>query len=211
MCSLFKEVANVNPSHLLIAGDFNYNDINWSLLNNPIALHQDSQHFIETIRECFLYQHVSEPTRSREGSIPSCLDLLFTNEEAMINGLSYLPGLGNSDHLCLRFKFNCYSVSNKISVPRWNLNKGDHDEIRCCLQNVNWADVMKDLSVEDSWKYFVDTLYYLFDKHIPKIKCLNKKNIYTTQEFQIKEKKVNALEKLLYYQGSFGLCKISTG
>ena len=37
---------------------------------------------------------------------PSILGIVFTNEEDMVTNLLYLPPLGNSDHVCLRFDFN---------------------------------------------------------------------------------------------------------
>ena len=36
----------------------------------------------------------------------SLLDLVFINEPYMVRDISYLPGLGNSDHACLCF--SCY-------------------------------------------------------------------------------------------------------
>ena len=36
-------------------------------------------------------------------TIPSLLDLVFTNKPYMVRDISYLPGLGNSDHACLCF------------------------------------------------------------------------------------------------------------
>ena len=49
--------------------------------------------FIDTIQELFLFQHIQEPTRFRAGTTPSLqLDLVFTNEDNMINYIDYLPG-----------------------------------------------------------------------------------------------------------------------
>ena len=49
-----------------------------------------------------------EPTRHRDGNEPGLLDLVFTNEEDMINDLKHNAGLGDSDHECLNFNLNCY-------------------------------------------------------------------------------------------------------
>ena len=59
--------------------------------------------FVETIQGMFLYQDVYEPTRYRPNTTPHVLDLILTNEENMVNDLQYLPGLGLSDHVCLKF------------------------------------------------------------------------------------------------------------
>ena len=51
-----------------------------------------------------------EPTHCRPGKTPHILDLVITNEQTMINEVYYLPGLGCSYHVCLSFKFMCYSL-----------------------------------------------------------------------------------------------------
>ena len=43
-------------------------------------------------------------TRFREGSIPSKLDLLFTNVEEMIEDVKSIPALGRSDHIGVTFR-----------------------------------------------------------------------------------------------------------
>ena len=65
--------------------------------------------FIESIRDSFLFQHVTEPTCIRENNEPSILDLIFTNEEEMVSDIQYESSLGIGDHLILSFKFNNYS------------------------------------------------------------------------------------------------------
>ena len=60
------------------------------------------------VDDLFLFQHVTEPTRFRQDDTPSFLDLVFTNEQDMINNLLYSPPLGNSDHVCIEFDLTCY-------------------------------------------------------------------------------------------------------
>ena len=49
---------------VLIAVDFNYKEIDWEMEYAP---HHDShlQDFVETLQDCFLSQHVTEPERVR--------------------------------------------------------------------------------------------------------------------------------------------------
>ena len=53
---------------------------------------------METLQECYLYQHVTEPTRCRENETPNLLDL--TSEEGMVQDLNYLSPLRKSDRVC---------------------------------------------------------------------------------------------------------------
>ena len=87
LCSLLEELNDF--THLLICGDFNMKNINWSNMSvNPGNTHVES--FIDTIQDLFLFQHMQEPTRYRPGTTPSLLDLVFTNEANMINHIDYL-------------------------------------------------------------------------------------------------------------------------
>ena len=51
--------------NLIIAGDFSYKNIDWKNEFAPPG-QQHLLDFIETLQECYLYQHVTEPTRYRE-------------------------------------------------------------------------------------------------------------------------------------------------
>ena len=54
--------------------------------------------FIESCLENCLYQHVDEITRLRGDDEPSMVDLVFTNEESMVESIEYNSSLGKSDH-----------------------------------------------------------------------------------------------------------------
>ena len=81
-----------------MAGDFNYKEIDWC---NEFAPYEQEHlvDFINTLHDCFLYQHVTEPTRYREGETPNLLDLILTSEDSNVQDLTYLPPLGVSDHV----------------------------------------------------------------------------------------------------------------
>ena len=96
-------------SHLCIVGDFNFKEINWSTHTTNVSTSHQSTIFLEQVRDSFLTQHVTKPTRYREGSIPTVLDLIFTNEEYMVENIEFLPGLGKSDHFILEFEYICFS------------------------------------------------------------------------------------------------------
>jgi hypothetical protein len=50
------------------------------------------------VRDTYLSQHVTKETRFRGDNQPSLLDLIFTNEEGMIDTIEHNAPLGNSDH-----------------------------------------------------------------------------------------------------------------
>ena len=53
--------------------------------------------FFDITQDLFLKQHVDFNTRFREGNESSMLDLIFTNEDYMIENLISIAPLGKSD------------------------------------------------------------------------------------------------------------------
>ena len=49
----------------------------------------DTNLFLKTLRENFLFQHVLEPTRQRGSVTPRILDLVITNEQ-FISDIDYM-------------------------------------------------------------------------------------------------------------------------
>ena len=107
---LLHKVNMTSPSHLLVTGDFNLPQINWatSFCSAPESHH--AHKFLVAIHDCLLFQHVTQPTRFRDGVAPSLLDLVITNEDGMLTSLQYLPGLGKSDRVVLDFGLACYTA-----------------------------------------------------------------------------------------------------
>ena len=84
MSSLIKYIADLRPSHLLIMGDFNLREINWSPGETSVGEEHIATLFLESIRDSYLYQHVREQTRYRNDNIPSVLVLALSSEEHMV-------------------------------------------------------------------------------------------------------------------------------
>lgn len=47
--------------------------------------------FLAGIQDLFVHQHIKRARRYLENQTPSLLDLIFTNEENMVDELYYLP------------------------------------------------------------------------------------------------------------------------
>ena len=64
--------------------DFNVPEIDWDNTYSSEPEWHHSHMLLSCIQDCFLTQHVCNPTRFRPGQVPSILNLLLTNEEDMI-------------------------------------------------------------------------------------------------------------------------------
>ncbi|MEW8548552.1 MAG: reverse transcriptase domain-containing protein [Candidatus Thiodiazotropha sp.] len=186
LLNLFARISETNLSHVLIMGDFNVKEIDWK--TNFSSTNMNETHFaslfLESVRDSFLYQHVREFTRYRAGDEPSVLDLLFTNEENMINTINYKPGLGKSDHLQLEFSFNCYTEIVQDHFKKYNFFKGNYGGCSSKLSSVNWKQVFNGLNLAASWETLTETISNLVETYIPVSKVSSetgKKTPYITQ------------------------------
>ena len=55
---LLKEICDKKYSHRCIIGDFNFKDIHWASWTTPHGVESKESKFIETIKDCFLHQHI---------------------------------------------------------------------------------------------------------------------------------------------------------
>jgi hypothetical protein len=58
-------------SHLLLFGDMNFPHIDWNNISTDKGAGDCNYEFLESIRDCFLDQHIYEPTRGRGETKPS--------------------------------------------------------------------------------------------------------------------------------------------
>ena len=98
-----KQCLNPGPN-ILTKTRFPYGYTYWPIVNvlypnikwerESIESNTVEDKFIENIRDNFLFQHITMPTRGRLGNTSNILDLIFTNEEGMIEDVMYESPLG---------------------------------------------------------------------------------------------------------------------
>ena len=176
---LIKNAVSKNEN-VLIAGDFNYKEINW--IHDYAPPEKDHlTHFIETLHECYMYQHVTEPTRHRKDDTPSLLDLVLTSEEGMAQEIQYLPPLGESDHACLRFNvLTAQQKSESLFPSEPGIRKTNYASVRNELSKHSWEEELVS-TFENDYNRFIDLLLSYVHKHSPlKIQPETRKNIFMT-------------------------------
>jgi len=117
LCNLFRELLELNTTHLVIVGDFNMKDIDWIKNISGEGPSHFSQQLLACTQECFMFQHVTNPTRSRLGNISSTLNLIFSNEEAIVQDLVYSAPLGLFAWTCT-FALFAWTSASCIQVFR---------------------------------------------------------------------------------------------
>ena len=158
-----------NRSHVLITGDFNQPEIDWENGLSPHGTQHRASIFMETIRDTFLTQHVMDPTHYRCEQTPNVLDLIFSNEEDMVNDIKHEAPLGKSHHQVLKFVFTCYTAKQDTAKSeRFSFLKGDYDRLRSMVRDHNWNEELRDMSVVDAWAHVENELVKAMDITIPK-------------------------------------------
>ena len=181
MADLISTACRTNPN-VVIAGDFNYKEIDWQNEYAPPSKQHQSL-FIEALQENFLHQHVSEPTRYREKDTPHLLDLVLSPDESSVTDMEYLPPLGESDHLCLQFKvvFDHQQHTNPTPVQH-NVFKTDYESVREQLRSHNWESEL-DSTFDEDYHHFFKSLRSMMLEVTPlKTPPRKKKNVYMTKE-----------------------------
>ena len=185
--TLINHLAESAPSHLLIAGDINSPNVDWS---DWTSSDKDGETLIDTLRNNFLHQHIDKPTRYRIGTQPTCIDLVMTNEEGMVNNIAYLSGIGLSDHVCIKFDFAVYVPQVKgVDKPRYHI--GDYESINNEVRRHNWKDEFENKSTSEAMNQLTRCLKDACDKHIPvrRTKRRRKKQLWMTKEALSKQRK----------------------
>eukprot|EP00794_Sanderia_malayensis_P000872 gene872-166_t len=156
-------------SHLLCFGDYNLPEIKWGGYRVDAGDESFPLRFYDLCEDLYLVQHVTQATRFRHGNTPSNLDLIFTNEEHMIDDLRSTEPLGKSDHVRLLFQYVCYSGINVNDTQRerYNYWKGDYVSLQNMLSEVTWENEMGDMNVDESWYFFRDKVITAIKDYIP--------------------------------------------
>eukprot|EP00745_Piridium_sociabile_P035972 TRINITY_DN63634_c0_g1_i2.p1 TRINITY_DN63634_c0_g1~~TRINITY_DN63634_c0_g1_i2.p1 ORF type:complete len:797 (-),score=144.14 TRINITY_DN63634_c0_g1_i2:185-2575(-) len=123
---------------------------------------------MECFRDCYLYQHVMKPTHHPPGQRPSLIDLVFTDEQHVVEDLSYEAPWGKSYHSCLCFSLVCFTQANKPGPAKYLFHKADMEEMKTVFGNVDWRAKMSDLSCEDTWAFLHSQLNAGIEKCVPK-------------------------------------------
>ena len=89
--------------------------------------------FLNIIQEQVLHQKVQFATRHRDNQLSSLLDLVFSNEDNMIDYIDHTAPLGKSDHDCLVWTYLCYSeniYSDEVTGTVLNYKKANLKKLR---------------------------------------------------------------------------------
>ena len=71
----------------------------------------------------------------------------------MVQNLTDHPGLGDSDHCCLKLDLNCYAHCSSTAKKSMNYYKANYRAIRNRLRKVNWDETLNGDFTDDYTKF----------------------------------------------------------
>jgi len=158
---LYDLLKEVNNKHILLMGDFNFPEVDWSSTSVDTSAHPDCKKFLEVVEDCFLTQHVLQPTRGN-----AILDLVFTREPELVSEITVGDQLGNSDHNMISFRVQQNILDTKSTSQIRDYHRGDYDSIRSKLAEVDW-DKFFTGTVDECWLRFKTLLLSLEEQFVP--------------------------------------------
>ncbi|KAK4317660.1 hypothetical protein Pmani_011282 [Petrolisthes manimaculis] len=173
--------ANTACSHKLIAGDFNHPGITWTLapeLPERVNTSSPQSKFEECVRDSYLFQHITKPTRYRSQQTPTLDDLVFTNEREMIVNMLRLDPLGASDHTGISADFLFTPSSPPMNKTTPNYNRGDYESLRNAL-DIEWKRELAGLITQEMTNIIEKNITDAVKKHIPTRKHQTTSGDYT--------------------------------
>ena len=162
---------SINTLHsnkkLLILGDFNFPKIDWS--NLPVSsLSGFELDFCEILKDYFLSQVVSSPTRKANNDTQNILDLVITNYSDNILHLDIVDPNNMqfpTDHSLILFDF-----ISKVYFISKAYKKADFKALRETLQSILFLCFLQNDNIDDDWQCWYDLFMTAVDQHVPKVK-----------------------------------------
>ena len=170
LLELLKKADDIaGDNRVLIMGDFNVPNIDWEDKNLRAGAKTFESLMLDRIDDCYLNQHVRDPTRLRNEQ-SSTLDLIFTREEGDVRNIEIMPPIGGSDHGVVVGDFVCEWKSKIEFKPRRMYYKGKYDKIIEGLEKEDWKKEFENKSVQECWDIFRKKLEKLVNEFIPMTK-----------------------------------------
>ena len=167
LLDMLQKVNDGSYSHVIIMGDFNYPEINWSQECSNVGANHEATKFLEGVRDAYMYQHVKQPTHQRGDQQRNTLDLVLSNELDMVDELNYGPPIGKSHHAGLTWRIRCYC---EVKVDRKEIiqyHKGDYEGLNRYIDQQDWATLLDRKTVAEQWESFNDVMTSGINTFIP--------------------------------------------
>ena len=118
----------------------------------------------------------------------------------LIYSILYLPGLGSSDHICVRFNLTCYCKLSICSKVQFDLRSANFTKMCQLLEAIDWHTCLDPLNTLQAWDFFAKHFESCLKECVPlKRPSSKKQNMFMTQQvLHLRSTKKKLLQIYLY-------------
>lgn len=171
LLNTIKEFSDYSGHNLkVMCGDFNLNRIKWTPepeIASETWITESS--FVDCIRDTYMVQHVTEPTRYRTGHRPTCDDLIFSTSESDITNLAYTASIGASDHITLECEITTEIKPIPTTKTSYIYDKGDYSKMKKSL-SIDWDELLYGKTTQEAMDLFEQKYHAAVKECIPQKK-----------------------------------------
>jgi hypothetical protein len=142
--------------------------VDWETETCKAAVKHPASQFLECVRDCYLVQHVLEPTHHRGEQTANTLDLILSSEEDMISEVRVTAPIGKSHHGAVLAKVHLQLNVKEQRRTHYVYDKGDYEKMANHLESIDWESEMAGKNTQQSWDTFSKILLDVEKKCIPK-------------------------------------------
>ena len=195
--SLMANIDKEKPDTVIITGDFNARSpLFWE---NELTETSEGKQLSEIMTLNSFEQLINSPTHLPRENIATCIDLIFTNKPTSFVDSGTLP---SPDDKCkhqiifgtLNYQLPC---PPKYKRKVWDYQKANIRSLRNDLNNIQWHDLLANMTVDQMTETFTSKLLELGANHIPsKIVTFNDRDgPWVTPEVKTAIKRQNRIYK----------------
>ena len=147
----FKKL-NTNEEKLIVFGDFNYPEINWSNMTCSMSpSHKNAAAFLENVDQNGISQIIDRPTHYRTTQNPTLIDLVLVRCTEIVCETYYEPPFGKSHHQVLLVTLNIKNTENTSFTEKFIHDRGDYDGMRAEVDKVKWDNLLVESEDCNTW------------------------------------------------------------
>ena len=168
-----KRLVDDEYTGMLLGGDFNYPQIQWSSELTTVNANEESlpSLFNELLADSHLIQNVYEPTfQQNDNTKTNVLDLLISDSPDRIFNINYDAPLSSKDknHVVLTWDFYLMDKqSSGNTINNLNYVKGNYSRMNEYFVGINWEEMFNNKTVEQCYDSFLHHYNHACTSFIP--------------------------------------------
>jgi len=92
---------------------------------------------------------------------------VFTDDENIVDGISYSAPLGTSNHICISMNYIIEQQESQTYQTVYDYWQGDYKAINEELRKLDWDELLGNKRVDEAWMLFQSRITSLTEQYVP--------------------------------------------